>query len=199
MPESPRYSASEYACLVFFFSSRRRHTRFKCDWSSDVCSSDLIVVCISPVIEMETAEHAFREEPRDDLLHILRLIMVAGVDQHSRLRSGRAGQMQRHSPICDIRVIEGRLKRLVFDEQLLARQQIAMNSAQSVFEPALPLPDVGAARVVRAIRKPQGNVAGSQGTRDPNTFANMLQCLLADCRIRVAQRAKLIVLIFKEI
>src|SRR5260370_7490838 len=28
-------------CSVFFFSSRRRHTRFKCDWSSDVCSSDL--------------------------------------------------------------------------------------------------------------------------------------------------------------
>src|SRR5207237_3863965 len=28
-------------CIFFFFSSRRRHTRFKCDWSSDVCSSDL--------------------------------------------------------------------------------------------------------------------------------------------------------------
>src|SRR5260370_5433238 len=28
--------------MFFFFSSRRRHTRFKCDWSSDVCSSDLI-------------------------------------------------------------------------------------------------------------------------------------------------------------
>src|SRR5207237_4939708 len=27
-----------------FFSSRRRHTRFKCDWSSDVCSSDLGIV-----------------------------------------------------------------------------------------------------------------------------------------------------------
>src|SRR6266478_2188307 len=27
----------------FFFSSRRRHTRFDCDWSSDVCSSDLII------------------------------------------------------------------------------------------------------------------------------------------------------------
>src|SRR5438309_8322022 len=25
----------------FFFSSRRRHTRWNCDWSSDVCSSDL--------------------------------------------------------------------------------------------------------------------------------------------------------------
>src|SRR2546430_3909577 len=27
--------------MGFFFSSRRRHTRFDCDWSSDVCSSDL--------------------------------------------------------------------------------------------------------------------------------------------------------------
>src|SRR5260370_14767770 len=37
-----------YVCrtslLFFFFSSRRRHTRFKCDWSSDVCSSDLSLV-----------------------------------------------------------------------------------------------------------------------------------------------------------
>src|SRR5438270_7269594 len=30
--------------FFFFFSSRRRHTRFDCDWSSDVCSSDLILV-----------------------------------------------------------------------------------------------------------------------------------------------------------
>src|SRR5438132_10200942 len=28
-------------CGFFFFSSRRRHTRSLCDWSSDVCSSDL--------------------------------------------------------------------------------------------------------------------------------------------------------------
>src|SRR5260370_3386517 len=47
-------AASRFTCVVvgdgsvavlftslFFFSSRRRHTRFKCDWSSDVCSSDL--------------------------------------------------------------------------------------------------------------------------------------------------------------
>src|SRR2546430_2961887 len=30
-----------YLSFFFFFSSRRRHTRFDCDWSSDVCSSDL--------------------------------------------------------------------------------------------------------------------------------------------------------------
>src|SRR5438309_7262462 len=31
-----------FSCFFFFFfSSRRRHTRWNCDWSSDVCSSDL--------------------------------------------------------------------------------------------------------------------------------------------------------------
>src|SRR5207302_5516823 len=30
-----------YHRIIFFFSSRRRHTRFSRDWSSDVCSSDL--------------------------------------------------------------------------------------------------------------------------------------------------------------
>src|SRR6266478_5742995 len=34
----------------FFFSSRRRHTRFDCDWSSDVCSSDLNWEAIKPTL-----------------------------------------------------------------------------------------------------------------------------------------------------
>src|SRR2546430_17324159 len=43
----------------FFFSSRRRHTRFDCDWSSDVCSSDLsaigaVATGIVLVIELAT-------------------------------------------------------------------------------------------------------------------------------------------------
>src|SRR3712207_8845289 len=32
------------ARFFFFFSSRRRHTRYWRDWSSDVCSSDLVVL-----------------------------------------------------------------------------------------------------------------------------------------------------------
>src|SRR5947207_8287523 len=32
--------------VTFFFSSRRRHTRSLCDWSSDVCSSDLATMVI---------------------------------------------------------------------------------------------------------------------------------------------------------
>src|SRR5260370_4106932 len=37
----PRFKCALTFLVSFFFSSRRRHTRFKCDWSSDVCSSDL--------------------------------------------------------------------------------------------------------------------------------------------------------------
>src|SRR6266853_4015943 len=44
--------------FFFFFSSRRRHTRFDCDWSSDVCSSDLVVH-----IAADEVAHA-REDPQ---------------------------------------------------------------------------------------------------------------------------------------
>src|SRR5947207_13908071 len=45
-------------CGLFFFSSRRRHTRSLCDWSSDVCSSDLDLAQVR-------LEHA----PPDDALY----------------------------------------------------------------------------------------------------------------------------------
>src|SRR5256886_8835907 len=38
---SPDVGTLAHNVYEFFFSSRRRHTRFDCDWSSDVCSSDL--------------------------------------------------------------------------------------------------------------------------------------------------------------
>src|SRR5690349_22857660 len=34
-------SITSRECMLFFFSSRRRHTRSLRDWNSDVCSSDL--------------------------------------------------------------------------------------------------------------------------------------------------------------
>src|SRR5699024_11362525 len=42
----PVYSILHLLCstFFFFFSSRRRHTRSKRDWSSDVCSSDLVTL-----------------------------------------------------------------------------------------------------------------------------------------------------------
>src|SRR5689334_23921386 len=70
------------ACL-FFFSSRRRHTRWNCDWSSDVCSSDLsldvphrvqraghelegdlVLGDVDPLGDVDLAEHALPKEDR---------------------------------------------------------------------------------------------------------------------------------------
>src|SRR5690606_40735823 len=42
----------------FFFSSRRRHTRFSRDWSSDVCSSDLLSLMFEPGDPPETRYNA---------------------------------------------------------------------------------------------------------------------------------------------
>src|SRR5205085_6453603 len=41
--------------FFFFFSSRRRHTRFDCDWSSDVCSSDLLLELADGPLKPEAA------------------------------------------------------------------------------------------------------------------------------------------------
>src|SRR2546430_8351045 len=65
--------------LSFFFSSRRRHTRFDCDWSSDVCSSDLVA----------------QRYPSGHALHIVRWMQVItfdepDVERASELRSDQA-------------------------------------------------------------------------------------------------------------
>src|SRR3712207_9545100 len=46
--------------MVFFFSSRRRHTRYWRDWSSDVCSSDL---------HLDPAGEVGRPPPPEDHVH----------------------------------------------------------------------------------------------------------------------------------
>src|SRR2546430_557210 len=76
--------AVDTACLrclftfLFFFSSRRRHTRFDCDWSSDVCSSDLGVVDGEPE-GLVVAAGAEAREGRDDAL-VVGVVAVARDD-----------------------------------------------------------------------------------------------------------------------
>src|SRR6266568_7871058 len=58
----------------FFFSSRRRHTRWNCDWSSDVCSSDLAQIDVSrPLIvaDGERLPFADRSVAYAIALHVL--------------------------------------------------------------------------------------------------------------------------------
>src|SRR2546430_16154967 len=65
--------------FVFFFSSRRRHTRFDCDWSSDVCSSDLAPNGLDAI------ELADELEP-DAVVIDLHMPLVGGVTAVARLR-----------------------------------------------------------------------------------------------------------------
>src|SRR2546427_9342671 len=67
-------------CVFFFFSSRRRHTRFDCDWSSDVCSSDLAAVRLRAGVGAVTAETLVEKirqlstQGRPDIVHIVEQI-----------------------------------------------------------------------------------------------------------------------------
>src|SRR5256886_9013459 len=71
--------------FFFFFSSRRRHTRFDCDWSSDVCSSDLDDILI--VDDALPKLVAFMDAHPDAGMVGSRLLNFDGTDQFS---SGRA-------------------------------------------------------------------------------------------------------------
>src|SRR3712207_6970585 len=74
MPQEPK--AILKLCWVLFFSSRRRHTRYLRDWSSDVCSSDL-----NPV-------HALTAADRDDALEVCARNLPANVFVAARLLEG---------------------------------------------------------------------------------------------------------------
>src|SRR6267142_3741027 len=72
-----------YTRIFFFFSSRRRHTRLTCDWSSDVCSSDLI----DTFVELATVK-----TPRSsgELLRERVMVQALTGEAEALLRSGRA-------------------------------------------------------------------------------------------------------------
>src|SRR5256885_11264688 len=88
-----------YRWRVFFFSSRRRHTRLQGDWSSDVCSSDL-----PALLEWAEARNdampegwSLSAEPRRDGSLELELrardsadVPVNGLKPRAQLKIGRA-------------------------------------------------------------------------------------------------------------
>src|SRR5690606_40998549 len=73
---------------VFFFSSRRRHTRFSRDWSSDVCSSDLARERqLGRVGYRVAAPHALFRNPGQRADVEREAVAFAAVDTHRRLRT----------------------------------------------------------------------------------------------------------------
>src|SRR5438309_5906875 len=68
--------------VFFFFSSRRRHTRWNCDWSSDVCSSDLVIVAmvepdeVSIALARNRADAALRRDSIRTIYSIVAAIIL---------------------------------------------------------------------------------------------------------------------------
>src|SRR5690606_37677306 len=94
--------------LGFFFASRRRHTRFSRDWSSDVCSSDLFYVqyasarCHS-VFRQAREQFPGVEFSREDLkkyAHLLvdegELALIRKLVEYPRMLEGAALAMEPH-------------------------------------------------------------------------------------------------------
>src|SRR5262249_57329114 len=84
------------ARFIFFFSSRRRHTRLVSDWSSDVCSSDLKVLVLGNALPLYDHPQRVAEElAMLDVLSGGRLItgMVVGlgVERSEERRVGKEG------------------------------------------------------------------------------------------------------------
>src|SRR5690606_39722589 len=71
----------EVISLVFFFSSRRRHTRFSRDWSSDVCSSDL------ELEQMLTRMHDYKRPATVARLRGITRLTIKKLCDHSTTRS----------------------------------------------------------------------------------------------------------------
>src|ERR1017187_10881490 len=97
---------------LFFFSSRRRHTRYIGDWSSDVCSSDLILAIARSVglhIDRQrqtNANHADQYKMMQRTMH-LTLGILYRITQRARffVRSPCAGTVQRQTD--EAAVLEG--------------------------------------------------------------------------------------------
>src|SRR5699024_12149188 len=76
--------------LSFFFSSRRRHTRSKRDWSSDVCSSDLSDVDSDQIMDKLRADTQYEVLVRNVDPDIA--VEIANTDRKSRSEERRVGK-----------------------------------------------------------------------------------------------------------
>src|SRR5438876_1405647 len=80
-----------HCVLLFFFSSRRRHTRWTGDWSSDVCSSDLGRPAASPRVDVSAVERArqFLDAERTRVVHSSELESITGLTRYDLARQFR--------------------------------------------------------------------------------------------------------------
>src|SRR5439155_12585175 len=91
-PHSCICGSSSISChSSFFFSSRRRHTRWPRDWSSDVCSSDLTAALIAVLTGCGLGRQQFRDEHTDQVA--VTEVQIVGGSGSVVVRSGAEGSV----------------------------------------------------------------------------------------------------------
>src|SRR5256886_3254199 len=129
----------------FFFSSRRRHTRFDCDWSSDVCSSDLFGVPGGGLVN--GASFAFPKTPRrlarpDLVPEGTRTLNIIDVGRHlldaSLVPSIKAVFIYNHNPVV-VHPDQNRLRRGLEREDLfVVGSDVVMTDSLAYADVVLP-------------------------------------------------------------
>src|SRR5436190_6172401 len=111
----------------FFFSSRRRHTSSLCDWSSDVCSSDLGEMRIASRREdvpTVMIEHPSRD--RDDRHLLPRLLLAQGSRERKAVLASRKGEVEEdriHSLDVSFENLAGFFRRLRYQDGVVIAGQ----------------------------------------------------------------------------
>src|SRR2546426_9054083 len=85
--------------LVFFFSSRRRHTRLQGDWSSDVCSSDLSHAAAIAALNDQLAALLDRAGPYDLVYERYSLWSLAAMEHAAT--AGVPGLLEVNAPLIE--------------------------------------------------------------------------------------------------
>src|SRR5690606_33049572 len=116
--------------LMFFFSSRRRHTRFSRDWSSDVCSSDLLALGtalqqVSPVVIRSRAAAALRVDVAGLLPSVTLPVLQLVASQDRLLTKALSAGLGKSLPNCRTVIVPGPHLLLQASSELCAKEVAA--------------------------------------------------------------------------
>src|SRR5260221_8754322 len=96
-------SSTAYSSPCFFFSSRRRHTRSLCDWSSDVCSSDLGAAAVTELVllrGLELRQRAARSFGRDEERVVAETVLPARLGRDAAVDAALRSEERRVGKEC---------------------------------------------------------------------------------------------------
>ncbi len=160
---------------------------------------DQVVVGVEPRVEVERAEPAEPQQLRDDELDVRPRGVVAGVEAHHGPLPQRDHVRVRRAPVRDVRVVERRLEQLVLQHQPLLRPELRVDLGERLGDGVLPGADVVLARVVRAVREPDLQVARARRRHDLQALEVVVDRLAAHARVPGGQRPELVGLLLERV